>query len=43
MNVIAKIHQIITGYEKKEAKGFEVWIVMFAMLMTCLKHMFDND
>ena len=27
MNVIAKIHQIITGYEKKEAKGFEVWMV----------------
>lgn len=27
MNVIEKIHQIITGYEKKEAKGFEVWMV----------------
>jgi hypothetical protein len=27
MNVISKIHQIITGYEKKEAKGFEVWMV----------------
>ena len=27
MNVIEKIHQIITGYEKKEAKGLEVWMV----------------
>ena len=27
MNVIEQIHQIITGYEKKEAKGFEVWMV----------------
>ena len=27
MNIIEKIHQIITGYEKKEAKGAEVWMV----------------
>lgn len=27
MNVIEQIHQIITGYEKKEAKGSEVWMV----------------
>ena len=27
MNIIGKIHQIITGYQKKEAKGAEVWLV----------------
>jgi hypothetical protein len=27
MNVIEKIHNIITGYQKKEAKGFEAWTV----------------
>ena len=27
MNVIEKIHNIITGYQKKEVKGFEAWTV----------------
>lgn len=27
MNIIEKIHHIITGYKKKEAKGAEVWMV----------------
>ena len=27
MNVIEKIHNVITGYQKKEAKGFEAWTV----------------
>lgn len=27
MNIIGKIHQIITGYQKKEVKGAEVWLV----------------
>lgn len=27
MNVIEKVHNIITGYQKKEAKGFEAWTV----------------
>lgn len=27
MRVIEKIHSIITGYQKKEVKGFEAWTV----------------
>lgn len=27
MKIVEKIHQIITGYQKKEAKGAEVWMV----------------
>ena len=27
MNVIEKVHNIITGYQKKEVKGFEAWTV----------------
>lgn len=27
MNIIEKVHNIITGYQKKEAKGFEAWTV----------------
>lgn len=27
MNVIEKFHKIITGYQKKEVKGFEAWTV----------------
>ena len=27
MSVVEKIHNIITGYQKKEVKGFEAWTV----------------
>jgi hypothetical protein len=27
MNIIKKIHKIITGYKTKEAEGAEVWMV----------------
>lgn len=27
MNVVKKLHNIITGYQKKEVKGFEAWTV----------------
>ena len=34
MNVIEQIHQIITGYEKKEAKGSVVWMVYWKAILS---------
>ena len=34
MNVIEKIYQIITGNEKKDAKGFEVWMIYWKAILS---------